>query len=118
MTKEDLMQLKQLLDEQKQEIVGLMDRRFQEQGARFDKKLEEQKREIVQECTANMNIIIESQIQPQMELIFEKFDILEEKMATNERVDRLEERMDDRFDVLEAAVKYHGMEISQLKKAQ
>lgn len=87
-TKEDLMQIKQLLDEQKKEII--------------------------QECTANMNVIIESQLQPQMNLIFEKFDMLEEKMLAEDRIVNIE----DRLDMLEAAVRLHGREIAKLKKAQ
>lgn len=111
MTKEDLMQISELMDQklqaQKQDISELI-----------EQKLKAQKQEIIKECTANMNVIIESQVQTQMNLIFEKVDMLEKKMVTKDRVDEFEERIDSRFDILETAVKYHGSEINRLKKAQ
>lgn len=92
MTNEDLMQIKQLLDAQKQEII--------------------------QQCTANMNVLIESMIRPQMNLLAERMDNIEAKMATQKDLDEFELAMDDRFDVLEALVTRHGHEITRLKKAQ
>ena len=91
MTKEDLQQLRELLQEQKQEII--------------------------RECTANMNVIIESEVNPKFNLLADEIAIIKSTMATKEQLNNLESRMDDRFDVLEAAVKYHGNEITQLKKA-
>lgn len=95
MTKEDL-----------QQISELMDMKFQEQ-----------KREIIREFTANMNIIIESEVTPKFNLLADEIAIIKSTMATKEQLKELEARMDDRFDVLEAAVKYHGNEITRLKKA-
>ena len=91
MTKEDLQQLRELLQEQKQEII--------------------------RECTANMNVIIESEVNPKFNLLADEIAIIISTMATKEQLNDLESRMDDRFDVLEAAVKYHGNEITRLKKA-
>ncbi len=91
MTKEDLQQIRELLQEQKQEII--------------------------RECTANMNVIIESEVNPKFNLLADEIAIIKSTMATKEQLNNLESRMDDRFDVLEAAVKYHGNEITQLKKA-
>ncbi len=91
MTKEDLQQIRELLQEQKQEII--------------------------QECTANMNVIIESEVTPKFNLLADEIAIIKSTMATKEQLKELEARMDDRFDVLEAAVKYHGNEITRLKKA-
>ena len=91
MTKEDLQQIRELLQEQKQEII--------------------------RECTANMNVIIESEVNPKFNLLADEIAIIKSTMATKEQLTDLESRMDDRFDVLEAAVKYHGNEITQLKKA-
>lgn len=91
MTKEDLQQIRELLQEQKQEII--------------------------RECTANMNVIIESEVNPKFNLLADEIAIIKSTMATKEQLNDLESRMDDRFDVLEAAVKYHGNEITQLKKA-
>lgn len=95
MTKEDL-----------QQISELMDMKFQEQ-----------KREIIREFTANMNIIIESEVTPKFNLLADEIAIIKSTMATKEQLKELETRMDDRFDILEAAVKYHGNEITRLKKA-
>ncbi len=95
MTKEDL-----------QQISELMDMKFQEQ-----------KREIIREFTANMNIIIESEVTPKFNLLADEIAIIKSTMATKEQLKELEARMDDRFDVLEASVKYHGNEITRLKKA-
>lgn len=95
MTKEDL-----------QQISELMDMKFQEQ-----------KREIIREFTANMNIIIESEVTPKFNLLADEIAIIKSTMATKEHLKELEARMDDRFDILEAAVKYHGNEITRLKKA-
>ena len=91
MTKEDLQQIRELLQEQKQEII--------------------------RECTANMNVIIESEVTPKFNLLADEIAIIKSTMATKEQLKELEARMDDRFDVLEAAVKYHGNEITRLKKA-
>lgn len=91
MTKEDLQQIRELLQEQKQEIIL--------------------------ECTANMNVIIESEVNPKFNLLADEIAIIKSTMATKEQLNDLESRMDDRFDVLEAAVKYHGNEITRLKKA-
>ena len=95
MTKEDL-----------QQISDLMDMKFQEQ-----------KREIIREFTANMNIIIESEVTPKFNLLADEIAIIKSTMATKEQLKEPEARMDDRFDILEAAVKYHGNEITRLKKA-
>lgn len=103
MTKEDLMQISELMDQkltqQKQEIVGLMN---------------QQKQEIIQECTANMNVLIESMIQPQFNLLAEGQAEIREKMISEDRIVNIE----DRLDMLEAAVRLHGREIAKLKKAQ
>lgn len=105
MTNEDLMQLKQLLDAQKQEIV-----------AEMDQKLGKQKEEIIRQCTANMNVLIESMIQPQMNLLAENMELMEQRL--NARMDELDDRINDRFDLLERLVTSHGREITNLKKAQ
>lgn len=87
MTKEDLQQIRELLQEQKQDLI---------------------------QC---MNIIIESEITPKFNPLADEIAGIKSTMATKEQLNDLEARMDDRFDVLEAAVKYHGNEINRLKKA-
>ena len=87
MTKEDLQQIRELLQEQ-----------------------EERYRQY-------MNVIIESDITPKFNLLADEIANIKSTMATKEQLKELEARIDDRFDVLEAAVKYHGNEITRLKKA-
>lgn len=122
MTNEELLQLKQLLDAQKQEIVAQMDQRLAQQKqeivAQMDQKLAQQKQEIIRQCTANMNVLIESMIQPQINLLIERMDSIESKMATQKDLDEFELAIDERFDILEALVTRHGHEITRLKKAQ
>ena len=64
MTKEDL-----------QQISELMDMKFQEQ-----------KREIIREFTANMNIIIESEVTPKFNLLADEIAIIKSTMATKEQL--------------------------------
>lgn len=104
MTNEELLQLKQLLDEQKAGIIAEMDR-----------KLATQKQEIIQQCTANMNVLIESMIQPQMNLLAENMNGMKAEMATQKDLDDLEIAIDDHFDNLEMLVAGHGNEIAMLK---
>ena len=82
-------------------------------SARMDQKLADQKLDLIQ-C---MNVIIESEVTPKFNLLADEIAIIKKTMATNERVDELETRMDERFDALEAVVKTHSGEISLLKKA-
>lgn len=113
MTKEDLMQIKQLLDEQENRINDRFNR-IEEQNKRFDEKLKVQKQEIVQECTANMNVLIESLIQPQLNLLAEGQTDIQEKLIPRSRVDDLEE------EVKFIKIMYRQMaeDIAKLKKAQ
>lgn len=76
--------------------------------------MDKQKAEILEQSAANMRVILESAIGPQMQLLFEKLDTMEEKMIPREAI----EDHDDRLDILEAMVRQHSREIEKLKKAQ
>lgn len=76
--------------------------------------MDKQKTEILEQSAANMRVILESTIGPQMQLLFEKLDTMEEKMIPREAI----EDHDDRLDILEAMVRQHSREIEKLKKAQ
>lgn len=76
--------------------------------------MDKQKTEILEQSAANMRVILESAIGPQMQLLFEKLDTMEEKMIPREAI----EDHDDRLDILEAMVRQHSREIEKLKKAQ
>ena len=97
MTNEEMMQLKQLLE--------AMELRIDQKIADAEKR-----------STANMNVLIESMIQPQMNLLAENMELMEQRL--NARMDKLEEQIDDRCDMLEATIRLHGREITKLKKAQ
>ena len=76
--------------------------------------MDKQKAEILEQSAANMRVILESAIGPQVQLLFEKLDTMEEKMIPREAI----EDHDDRLDILEAMVRQHSREIEKLKKAQ
>lgn len=118
MTKEDLMQIKQLLDEQKEEISELMDQKLDGQKQEIielvDQKLNKQKHEIIQDCTANMNVLIESMIQPQFNLLAEGQADIQEKLIPRSRVDELEEEI--KF--MKIMYRQMAEDIAKLKKAQ
>lgn len=88
MTKEDLMQIKQLLDEQKQEII--------------------------KESTTNTNVLIESMIKPQFDLLAEGLADIQEKLTPRSRVDELEEEV--KF--MKIMFRQMAEDIAELKKAQ
>ena len=76
--------------------------------------MDKQKTEILEQSAANMRVILESAIGPQMQLLFEKLDTMEEKMIPREAI----EDHDDRLDSLKDMVRQHSREIEKLKKAQ
>lgn len=66
--------------------------------------------------SGNVYAIIESEVTPKFNLLADDIAIIKSTMATKEELNDLKARVEDRFDVLEAAVKYHGNEITRLKK--
>lgn len=76
--------------------------------------MEQQKKEILKESMANMQVIIENTFAPQFKLLFEKLDSMGSKMIPQEAMDIMEERVDD----LEKTVAIHTRQIEELKKAQ
>jgi len=61
-----------------------------------------------------MRVIVESDLSPKLDLLFEKLDGLEERMVEPSELDGLK----DRLDVLESVVRTHSRDIAALKKAQ
>lgn len=61
-----------------------------------------------------MKVIIENELRPQLNLIFEKLESIEARLPREEDT----ERMEDRLDVLEAVARTHSRDIAALKKAQ
>lgn len=99
MTKEDLMQIKQLLDEQKQDITELMDQKLAKSEERTQRY---------------MNVLIESKIQPQLNLLAEGLADIQEKLVPRSRVDELEEEI--KF--MKVVCRQMAEDIAKLKKAQ
>ena len=88
MTKEDLQQIRELLQEQKQEII--------------------------RECTANMNVIIESEVNPKFNLLADGQTQIREMLIPRTRVDDLE----DEVKFLKLMCQQMAEDIAKLKKAQ
>lgn len=61
-----------------------------------------------------MKVIVESDLSPKLDLLFEKLDGLEERMVEPSELDGLK----DRLDVLESVVRTHSRDIAALKKEQ
>ena len=61
-----------------------------------------------------MKVIVESDLSPKLELLFEKLDGLEGQMVEPSEMDELR----DKLDVLESVVRTYSRDIAVLKKAQ
>ena len=83
----------------------------------MDRKLSQQKQEILKEATQSMKVLLDAEVTPKFNLLAEEIQGLHEKldrMAIPEDLELLESRVD----TLELAVRKHSREISELKKAQ
>ena len=102
----DLQAIAQLMNQQKLDILEVM-----------DQKLARQKEDILSETAHQMKALLDLEVTP-------KFNLLAEELQNvNDRLDRLitpEEFaiMDSRMETLELVVKKHSREIAELKKAQ
>ncbi len=67
-----------------------------------------------EEITHLMKLIVENDLAPKLDLLFEKLDSIEERMVAPAEVEELR----DKLDVLETVVRTHSRDISALKKAQ
>ena len=99
MIKEDLQQIRELLQEQKQDLAELM-----------DAKLQEQKQDLIQ-C---MNVIIESEVTPKFNLLADGQTQIREMLIPRTRVDDLEDEV--KFPKL--MCQQMAEDIAKLKKAQ
>lgn len=108
-------------DEKFAALEARMDEKIAATEARMEKLiLESEARtmahvdEKVDAAEARMLVMMESFFTPKFNLLADSIALLHEKLAPKEAVEVLE----DRVDVLEAAVKHHSQEITELKKAQ
>lgn len=103
-----------MLDEKDlQAIAELMSGMEQRIEQRMDEKFRQQKQEILDETTHRMNVLLETKVQKQLELLAESQQVILEKLDS--KVDRTE--FEDRIGVLESVVASHSREITELKRA-
>lgn len=76
--------------------------------------LAQQKEEILEETTHRMNILLETKVQTQFNLLAEGQKTILETLAPKNRVEELENEVA----FLKSVMKLHGEQISELKKAQ
>lgn len=82
-------------------------------GQMMDKKLAQQKTEILDEATHRMKVLLETEVRTQFNLLAEGQDDILRRMPNEDDMDII----DGRLDTLEAVVKKHSREIQELKKA-
>lgn len=78
------------------------------------KYLQDMELRILEQSAANMRVILESSIGPQLQLLAEGQGVLLTKLAPRSEVDTLKERVE----FLEAVIRNHTREIEALKKAE
>lgn len=71
-------------------------------------------KEDLQQARSDMMALMEAYFEPKFDLLAEQVKLIQEKQISIEKMERVE----DRLDVVEAAVKSCSVEISNLKKAQ
>lgn len=68
----------------------------------------------LQQAKSEMMALMEAYFEPKFDLLAEQIQLIQEKQIPMEAIEQLE----DRLDVVEAAIKSHSVEIRNLKKAQ
>ena len=110
MTKEDLQQIRELLQEQEERTNMRMSELKQDLTELMDAKLQEQKQDLIQ-C---MNVIIESEVTPKFNLLADGQNQIREMLIPRARVDDLE----DEVKFLKLMCQQMAEDIAKLKKAQ
>jgi predicted RND superfamily exporter protein len=98
----------------KEECKMLSEKDLQAIAQLMDEKLTQQKAEIMHEVKA----LLEVDVLPKFGTLTAGHDLIIQKMVEQEDLDEVREDVENRLDVLEAAVKLHSHEIAKLKKAQ
>lgn len=70
--------------------------------------------ENLQQAKSEMMALMEAYFEPKFDLLAEQIKLIQEKQVPMEALEQVE----DRLDVVEAAIKSHSVEIRNLKKAQ
>lgn len=118
----DLQAISQLMDtklsKQKEEILEVVDAKLAKQKDEIlevmDVKLAKQKDEILDESTHRMNVLLETKVQTQLNLLAEGQKTILETLAPKNRVEELEEEVS----FLKSVIRLHTDQIAELKKAQ
>lgn len=93
---------KEILEAMRQMVEGLEDK--------MNKKLEAQKKELLN----GVKVLMENTVQTQINLVGEDVQIIRERMPDSDEL----EAMEARLSAVEAVVKKHSKDIQNLKKAQ
>ena len=97
-----------MLDEKDlQAIAQLMD-------AKLEKQKQEIKTELRQELMQDVKVLLDTEVTTKFNLLAEGIEDIQRRMPSEDDMDII----DGRLDTLEAIVKKHSREISDLKKAQ
>lgn len=97
-----------MLDEKDlQAIAQLMD-------AKLEKQKQEIKTELRQELMQDVKVLLDTEVTTKFNLLAEGIEDIQRRMPSEDDMDII----DGRLDTLEAIVKKHSREISELKKAQ
>ena len=97
-----------MLDEKDlQAIAQLMD-------AKLEKQKQEIKTELRQELMQDVKVLLDTEVTSKLNLLAEGIEDIQRRMPSEDDMDII----DGRLDTLEAIVKKHSREISELKKAQ
>ena len=97
-----------MLDEKDlQAIAQLMD-------AKLEKQKQEIKTELRQELMQDVKVLLDTEVTTKFNLLAEGIEDIQRRMPSEDDIDII----DGRLDTLEAIVKKHSREISDLKKAQ
>lgn len=114
----DLLAIGQLMDQklaqQKQDLLGEMARQKDDILGEMDRRLAQQKEEILTEATHRMQVLLDAEVKPMFNLLAEDISIIREKMIPESRVEAVE----DDVSVLKASVRQINRELRELKKAQ
>ena len=100
--------------QQKQDLLGEMARQRDDILGEMDRRLTQQKDEILTEATHRMQVLLDAEVKPMFNLLAEDISIIREKMIPESRIEAVE----DDVSVLKASVRQINRELRELKKAQ
>ena len=103
----------QMMAAQEQRFSERMEEQKKELSDMMDAKLAKQKKEILEEATQRMKVLLDTEVATKFNLLAEGQEDILRRMPSEEDMDII----DGRLDTLEAIVKKHAKDIAALKKA-